>query len=101
MDAAAWLVSPAYTEDGPTKPMVSLPNLPTHYARRCYDLNAMETPSLKISGMPAEYYRAQAARVRGLAQDATTDAVREHLAAIALQYEMLADGAAAATRDPQ
>jgi hypothetical protein len=58
-------------------------------------------PLAQNLGMPIEYYRAQAARVRNLAQDATTDAVREHLAAVALQYEMLADGAAAATRDPQ
>jgi hypothetical protein len=61
----------------------------------------METPSLKFERMPSDYYRRQAARVRNLAQEATTDAVREHLAAVALQYEMLADGAAAASRDPQ
>jgi len=43
--------------------------------------------------MPAEYYRQQAARVRGIAQEATTRAVREHLAEVAQQYEQLADGA--------
>jgi hypothetical protein len=43
--------------------------------------------------MPAEYYRREAARLRGMAQDATTHAVREHLAEVAQQYEKLADGA--------
>jgi hypothetical protein len=65
----------------------------SHRAISCYDLNAMETPPLKIPRMPSEYYRRQAARVRNLARDATTDAVREHLVEVALQYEKLADGA--------
>jgi hypothetical protein len=42
--------------------------------------------------MPSAYYRRQAARVRTLAQNATTIAIREHLAEIALQYEKLAEG---------
>jgi hypothetical protein len=53
----------------------------------------METPSLKFERMPSAYYRRQAARVRELAQNATTDAVRQHLAEVALQYEKLAEGA--------
>ncbi len=43
--------------------------------------------------MPGEYYRREAARVRTLAHDATTLAIREHLAEVALQYEKLAEGA--------
>jgi hypothetical protein len=42
--------------------------------------------------MPSAYCRRQAARVRTLAQNATTIAVRKHLAEVALQYEMLAEG---------
>jgi hypothetical protein len=61
----------------------------------------MEITSLKFARMPAEYYRQQAARVRNLAQDATTDAVRTHLADVALQYEKLADGGAMSDRDPE
>jgi len=44
--------------------------------------------------MPGEYYRRQAARVRNLAQEATTPTVREHLADVAREYEKLAEGAA-------
>ena len=51
--------------------------------------------------MPGEYYRRQAARVRSLAHDATTLAIREHLADVVLQYEKLAEGADAGYRDPQ
>jgi hypothetical protein len=51
--------------------------------------------------MPGEYYRRQAARVRSLAHDATTFAIREHLVDVALQYEKLAEGAEAGYRDPQ
>ena len=73
--------------------MVSLQNLPTHYARRCYDLDAMELTSFNIPPMSGEYYRREAVRLRSLARDATTDAIREHLAEIALQYEKLAESA--------
>jgi len=39
--------------------------------------------------------------VRSLAQDATTDAIRDHLPDVALQYEKLAEGAEAGYRDPE
>jgi hypothetical protein len=61
----------------------------------------MEFASLKIGGMSCEYYRAQAARVRRLAKDATTEAVREHLAEVVRQYEELAEGAEASNRNPE
>jgi hypothetical protein len=41
--------------------------------------------------LPADYYRGHAARVRSLADDATTTAVRQHLNQIALEYEQLAE----------
>lgn len=41
--------------------------------------------------LPAEYYRRHAARVRKLANDATTAAVKEHLRDVAGQYERLAE----------
>ncbi len=41
--------------------------------------------------LPAEYYRRHAARVRRLASEATTPAIREHLRDVALQYESLAE----------
>jgi hypothetical protein len=63
--------------------------------------NPEEIVSLSFSPMPGEYYRRQAARVRSLAHDATTFAIREHLADVALQYEKLAEGAEAGYRDPQ
>ncbi len=50
--------------------------------------------------MPGEYYRRHAARVRTLAHGATTLAIREHLADVALQYEKLAEGAEAVYRTP-
>jgi hypothetical protein len=53
----------------------------------------MEITSLKVGGMSCDYYRGQAARVRRLAEEATTAAVREHLAEVARQYEELAEGA--------
>jgi hypothetical protein len=53
----------------------------------------MEIASHHIPRMPSEYYRRQAIRLRNLAQDATTDAIRDHLAEVALQYEKLAEGA--------
>jgi hypothetical protein len=43
--------------------------------------------------LPAEYYRCHAARVRQLASEATTTAVKEHLREVALQYERLAERA--------
>jgi hypothetical protein len=61
---------------------------------------AMETASLKFPPMPGEYYRLQAARVRSLAHDATTLAIREHLVDVALQYEKLAEGAEAGYQIP-
>jgi hypothetical protein len=61
----------------------------------------MEIAPPKFSWMPSEYYRRQAIRLRSLAQNATTDAIREHLAEVALQYEKLAEGAEAGDRDPE
>jgi hypothetical protein len=63
--------------------------------------NPEEIVSLSFPPMPGEYYRRQAARVRSLAHDATTFAIREHLTDVALQYEKLAEGAEAGYRDPQ
>jgi hypothetical protein len=50
--------------------------------------------------MPSDYYRRQAERVRNLSQVATTAAIREHLADVAIQYEQLAEEADAACRNP-
>ena len=61
----------------------------------------MEITSLTIPPMSGEYYRRQAVRLRDLARDATTDAIREHLADVALQYEKLAAGAEQDSRDPE
>ena len=47
--------------------------------------------------LPADYYRRHAARVRQLANDATTLAVKEHLRGIALEYDRLAERVDAAT----
>jgi hypothetical protein len=41
--------------------------------------------------LPADYYRRHAARVRKLASEATTPAIKEHLREVALEYERLAD----------
>jgi hypothetical protein len=51
--------------------------------------------------LPADYCRRHAARVRALARDATTPAVKRHLEGIALDYERLADRVddTASTRD--
>jgi len=57
------------------------------------DLFPPSTPSL-----PADYYRKHAARVRGLAADATTPALKEHLHEVARQYDGLADRADEAAR---
>ena len=51
------------------------------------------TPSLS-----AGYYRKHAARVRTLAADATTPALKEHLHEIARQYDGLAERADEAAR---
>ena len=39
----------------------------------------------------ADYYRRHAARVRKLASETTTPAIREHLREVALEYERLAE----------
>jgi hypothetical protein len=41
--------------------------------------------------LPADYYRRHAARVRKLASEATTPAIKEHLREVAQEYERLAD----------
>lgn len=41
--------------------------------------------------LAADYYRRHAARVRNLASEATTPAIKEHLQAIAVEYERLAE----------
>jgi len=43
------------------------------------------------SPLPADYYRRHAARVRALARDATTPAIKKHLEGVAADYERLAD----------
>ena len=50
----------------------------------------MEAPPITPL-LPAEYYRDHAARVRLLARDATGAGIREHLDAVALQYDRLAE----------
>jgi hypothetical protein len=50
----------------------------------------MDYPS-STPPLPAEYYRRHAARVRQLASDATTSAVKDHLREVALEYERLAE----------
>jgi hypothetical protein len=42
------------------------------------------------TAVPADYYRRHAARVRRLASEATTPAVKEHLRETALEFERLA-----------
>ena len=41
--------------------------------------------------LPAEYYLRHAARVRRLADEATTSAVKDHLREVATEYERLAE----------
>jgi len=41
--------------------------------------------------LPADYYRRHAARVRKLASEATTLAIKEHLHDVAQEYERLAE----------
>lgn len=55
----------------------------------------MEYPS--TPPLPAEYYRRHAARVRQLASEATTEAVKEHLRDVAREYELLAERVDGAT----
>jgi hypothetical protein len=50
----------------------------------------MEPPT-SSSPLPVDYYRRHAARVRALAREATTPAVKKHLEGVALDYERLAD----------
>jgi hypothetical protein len=50
----------------------------------------MEHPT-NPAPLPADYYRRHAARVRELARDATTPAIKKHLEGVALDYERLAD----------
>jgi hypothetical protein len=47
--------------------------------------------------LPAEYYRRHSARVRQLASEATTPALREHLLDVVAQYDRLAERVDAAT----
>src|SRR4051812_16715457 len=54
------------------------------------DRTDMEYPS-GHSRLPVDYFRRHAARVRALARDATTPAVKQHLHEVALAYERLAD----------
>jgi hypothetical protein len=48
--------------------------------------------------LPADYYRRHAARVRRLASEATTPAVKAHLQDVAGQYERLAERVEASAR---
>jgi hypothetical protein len=43
------------------------------------------------SPLPADHFRRHAARVRALARDATTPAIRKRLEDVALDYERIAD----------
>jgi len=49
----------------------------------------MEQPH--VPPLPAAYYRRHAARVRQLASEATTSAVKQHLQEVAQEYERLAE----------
>jgi len=46
---------------------------------------------LSAAPLPAEYYRRHAARVRQLADEATTTAIKAHLREVAREYERLAE----------
>jgi hypothetical protein len=50
----------------------------------------MEHP-LDSSPLPADHFRRHAARVRALARDATTPAIKKRLEDVALAYERIAD----------
>ncbi|MGD9616059.1 MAG: hypothetical protein AB7H90_11225 [Alphaproteobacteria bacterium] len=60
--------------------------------------------STSSSPLPADYYRRHAARVRALARDATTPAIKKHLEGVALDCERLAarldDGSSAPADNP-
>jgi len=74
----------------------------THVLReKMLPFGIMEIRSLELPPMPGEYYRRQATRVLGLSHDATTPAIREHLAGVARQYERLAEGAERGYCDPE
>lgn len=49
----------------------------------------MESPQT-TPRMPSDYYRREAARVRQLADEATTPAIKAHLRSVAVEYERLA-----------
>jgi hypothetical protein len=51
------------------------------------------------AALPADYYRAQAERVRVLADAATMPGVKEHLLAVIMEYERLAEEAQSAARN--
>ena len=53
---------------------------------------------LSAPPLPADYYRKHAMRVRELAADATTPAIKEQLFEVARQYDELAERADEATR---
>jgi hypothetical protein len=60
----------------------------------------MENPQISPP-LPADYYRRHAARVRQLADDATTPGIKEHLQQVAIEYERLAERVdAAVSSDP-
>jgi hypothetical protein len=50
-------------------------------------------PAASTASLSADYYRRQAARVRELAANATTPAIKEHFHEVARQYERLAESA--------
>ena len=50
------------------------------------------------ASLPADYYGKHAARVRQLAQEATTAAIKAQLHEVVLQYERLAESADLAAR---
>ena len=52
--------------------------------------------SIPAPPLPADYYRRHAARIRQLALDATTAAIKDNLRDTALEYERLAERADAA-----
>jgi hypothetical protein len=66
---------------------------PSEFGSFGADLSPPSRPSL-----PANYYRKHAKRVRRMAADATTPAIKKHLLQAALEYERLAEKADAAAR---
>lgn len=61
----------------------------------------MMEPPQALPPLPAEYYRRHAARVRHLASEATTPAVKDHLHEVALEYERLAERVERTTPPPE